>query len=343
LALSTHTVTPLGAPSGGARLYCTSEGKLGVQNSGSSTQGFLVSTLDSAIVTNAMLANSSITVNGSAIRLGGAVSNLQTTNGTLALAGFSSITGTLSLAGIAQGDATTGQYLQWSGSAWAPVTLSTGLTINTTAITGGTSGYVLYDNAGVLGKIAATDASTASTIVKRDSSGNASFASVNASGGFYGNGFTAGYFANGYLAIIVDAARITMGAYNDIALSRNGYGILRQDYGVSAANFMVCNTFTSTTNWEAGVFDWQTSSNTLRLGSDKGAVGGSARDVTLIRGGTAMFSLLSTGLKVETGYIAISDTSAPGGTPSGGGYLYVESGALKYKGSSGTVTTIANA
>lgn len=33
--------------------------------------------------------------------------------------------------------------------------------------------------------------------------------------------------------------------------------------------------------------------------------------------------------------------TAPAGTPSGGGYLYVESGALKYKGSSGTVTTIA--
>ena len=30
-------------------------------------------------------------------------------------------------------------------------------------------------------------------------------------------------------------------------------------------------------------------------------------------------------------------------TPTGGGVLYVESGALKYKGSSGTITTLANA
>ena len=37
------------------------------------------------------------------------------------------------------------------------------------------------------------------------------------------------------------------------------------------------------------------------------------------------------------------NTTAPAGTPSGGGYLYVESGALKYKGSSGTVTTLAPA
>ena len=45
---------------------------------------------------------------------------------------------------------------------------------------------------------------------------------------------------------------------------------------------------------------------------------------------------------VRPDYILIKDTSgAPSGTPTGGGYLYVESGALKFKGSSGTVTTIA--
>lgn len=36
-------------------------------------------------------------------------------------------------------------------------------------------------------------------------------------------------------------------------------------------------------------------------------------------------------------------TSGPTINPIGGGYLYVESGALKYRGSSGTITTIANA
>jgi hypothetical protein len=35
--------------------------------------------------------------------------------------------------------------------------------------------------------------------------------------------------------------------------------------------------------------------------------------------------------------------TAPTGNPSSGGFMYVESGALKYRGSSGTVTTIANA
>jgi hypothetical protein len=39
----------------------------------------------------------------------------------------------------------------------------------------------------------------------------------------------------------------------------------------------------------------------------------------------------------------IANGVAPSTNPSGGGALYVESGALKYRGSSGTVTTIANA
>ena len=41
-------------------------------------------------------------------------------------------------------------------------------------------------------------------------------------------------------------------------------------------------------------------------------------------------------------YIA-NATTVPASNPSGGGVIYVEGGALKYRGSSGTVTTIANA
>lgn len=41
--------------------------------------------------------------------------------------------------------------------------------------------------------------------------------------------------------------------------------------------------------------------------------------------------------------LVANTTSAPASNPTGGGYLYVESGALKFRGSSGTVTTIAPA
>lgn len=44
-----------------------------------------------------------------------------------------------------------------------------------------------------------------------------------------------------------------------------------------------------------------------------------------------------------TGIVTIANTTAPVGDPTGSGYLFVESGALKYRGSSGTVTTIAPA
>ena len=44
------------------------------------------------------------------------------------------------------------------------------------------------------------------------------------------------------------------------------------------------------------------------------------------------------------GVIGIANAATtPASTPSGGGVLFVESGALKFKGSSGTVTTIAPA
>jgi len=43
------------------------------------------------------------------------------------------------------------------------------------------------------------------------------------------------------------------------------------------------------------------------------------------------------------GVIGIGNGTAPSTSPAGMGQLYVESGALKYRGSSGTVTTIANA
>jgi hypothetical protein len=43
-----------------------------------------------------------------------------------------------------------------------------------------------------------------------------------------------------------------------------------------------------------------------------------------------------------TGVIGVANASVtPSTNPSGGGVLYVESGALKYRGSSGTVTTLA--
>lgn len=56
----------------------------------------------------------------------------------------------------------------------------------------------------------------------------------------------------------------------------------------------------------------------------------------------ALFGAGSYGSGVGVAYIA-NRTTAPSTNPTGGGILYVEAGALKYRGSSGTVTVIANA
>ena len=43
------------------------------------------------------------------------------------------------------------------------------------------------------------------------------------------------------------------------------------------------------------------------------------------------------------GVLGIANGTAPSSSPAGMGQLYVESGALKYRGSSGTITTVATA
>jgi hypothetical protein len=59
---------------------------------------------------------------------------------------------------------------------------------------------------------------------------------------------------------------------------------------------------------------------------------------------TGNLGIGSTSFGSGSGVIAIVNaTAVPSVNPTGGGVLYVESGALKYRGSSGTVTTIANA
>jgi hypothetical protein len=52
---------------------------------------------------------------------------------------------------------------------------------------------------------------------------------------------------------------------------------------------------------------------------------------------------MSFGANIGDLNIAIPDGTAPSGNATGGGFLYSASGALKWRGSSGTVTTIAPA
>lgn len=55
------------------------------------------------------------------------------------------------------------------------------------------------------------------------------------------------------------------------------------------------------------------------------------------------FALPSTQANISQNNIYIANGSAPSGDPTSGGFLYVQAGALKYRGSSGTTTTLAPA
>jgi hypothetical protein len=69
---------------------------------------------------------------------------------------------------------------------------------------------------------------------------------------------------------------------------------------------------------------------------------GSTQHLTLDSSGNLGLGVTSFGTSAEK-VIGIANGTAPTTSPAGMGQLYVEGGALKYRGSSGTVTTIANA
>lgn len=100
---------------------------------------------------------------------------------------------------------------------------------------------------------------------------------------------------------------------------------------VATVNFVA----TGSAGEEIQIF-WAGTSTDLKIDSySNGAPGAAATPGVMLTIQQVMFSATA-----PLQFIANSTEPA---TPTGGGIIYVESGALKYKGSSGTVTTIANA
>jgi len=73
-----------------------------------------------------------------------------------------------------------------------------------------------------------------------------------------------------------------------------------------------------------------------------GATGGTTAQVTLDSVGNVGVGVTTFGTSAAK-VLGLANATAPSTSPAGMGQLYVESGALKYRGSSGTVTTIAAA
>ncbi|MDC2953395.1 hypothetical protein PO587_02875 [Streptomyces gilvifuscus] len=92
-----------------------------------------------------------------------------------------------------------------------------------------------------------------------------------------------------------------------------------------------------------GKAEWGDGTNTRDANLYRSAAGRLKTD-TALSVGTTLFVNNTTSVGGGVGVIAIANaTTAPTTNPTGGGVLYVEAGALKYRGSSGTVTTIAPA
>lgn len=115
------------------------------------------------------------------------------------------------------------------------------------------------------------------------------------SGGSFGPGVIT--LANGGYAF-TNSTALTNGLVsgNDVIMRRDAAGVLALNVGVSAQGFRVYNTAdaaTAPTNYERGVFDWQTTTNVLTIGTQAGGTG-TVRTLALIVGTTATQLTLST-------------------------------------------------
>ena len=132
--------------------------------------------------------------------------------------------------------------------------------------------------------------------------------------------------------------------YSDLKLARDAANTLAQVNSTNPNTFRVYNTSSfSNANYERGVFDWITTTNVLTIGTQYGGTGTFLRPVSIVGANLSLFGA-SGSFGSGTGVIFIANDSAdPSSNPTGGGVLYVSAGALKYRGSSGTVTTLGNA
>ena len=111
---------------------------------------------------------------------------------------------------------------------------------------------------------------------------------------------------------------VAVGA-DDLRIARDAADTLAQRRGTNAQAFRIYNTFTSATNFERAKIEW--ANNILRIGTEKGTGGGTARDMELQTDGTTRITLKANG--------AIIFTGLPTTNPAVTGQLWNDGGTLK--------------
>jgi len=105
----------------------------------------------------------------------------------------------------------------------------------------------------------------------------------------------------------------------DLALDRGAANTLAQRNGTNAQASWIFNTYTSDTNFERAKIEW--ASNILRIGTEKGSAGGTARDMELQTDGTTRITVKASG--------AIIFSGIPTSNPNVAGQLWNDGGTLK--------------
>ncbi len=239
-----------------------------------------------------------------------------------------------------------GKYLQTDGTntSWATVSGGSGTVTSVSVVTAN----------GVSGSVATATTTPAITLTL----GNITPNSVAATTTVSGTDIT----ANGNI-VLTGAARRIQGVFSGAAANRTRLqtstantdtfiGIVPNGTAQNAA-IQLFNTSNALAGG-VGTLSISSSSVNFATGSSGGAVLPFTITVTGVGQALRVFTSANVAIGASTtdeavgllqigGVSYLADTTAPGTNPSGGGYLYVESGALKYRGSSGTVTTVAAA
>jgi len=272
------------------------------------------------------------------------------------------VSGRLPYANLVQ--ATAASLLLGRGSAggsgdWQEITLGTNLTLTGTVLSatggsgspGGSNTQVQFNNSGAFGGDAdmtfVTDTLTVTKIVAPTSISTPSL--ITASGALTitpaaGSNLNIVLSTTGDLAVNTDQFYVDTSATNvgvgTTAPANLAFGSARTVHLKDTTNGTVMRMEGSAANFEFGSgansFLWVTTNTALGFATNN------LERMRILADGNLGIGTSSVGTSAAK-VIAIGNGTAPTSSPAGLGQLYVESGALKYRGSSGTVTTIAAA
>ena len=126
---------------------------------------------------------------------------------------------------------------------------------------------------------------------------------------------TAGYLGVARAINLIDTAGISWSSTSTLLgatgtnLLQDAAGILAQRNGTAKQVHRVYNTFLGTTANEWGGFDWLTTANTLRIGTEHGGTG-TARPIDFVVGGVVVAGLTSTALTSTNSIVGKLGTTA---------------------------------